>query len=100
MERENEQQVHEDLIGYLNNKFKYADSTPMFHIIPETLTTDRFTQINKNDINQSVKVLVKVLNLNGGSNSDVDLYELLQVYLRNPVQRQKINKLVKEVVYK
>jgi hypothetical protein len=100
MIKEQNQQIHEDLIDFLNSNLKSTNGTPMFHKVPSTLSTDKFNQISIDDINKAVKVLVHFLNLNGGSNSDVDLYELLQVYLRNYEQRQKINKLVKEVVYK
>ncbi|UOE49357.1 hypothetical protein MTO98_33730 [Mucilaginibacter sp. SMC90] len=100
MTKENDQKLHESLITFLNTKFKNEDSSPVFNTIPSILSTDQFNKININDINKAVKVFVKVLNLNGGSNSDVDLYELLQVYLRQPIQRRKINDLVKDVVYK
>lgn len=100
MTKEYEQKLHEDLISFLNTKYRTEDGKPTFNTFPNVLSTDEFSQMKINDINRAVKVLVKVLNLNGGSNSDVDLYELMQVYLKNSEQRQKINELVKEVVYK
>ncbi len=99
MTKEDDQKLHESLISFLNTKFKNEDSTQVFHTVPSVLSTDKFSQINVNEINKAVKVFVRVLNLNGGSNSDVDLYELLQVYLKQPIQREKINALVKEVAY-
>jgi hypothetical protein len=100
MTKEQEQKLHEDLIVFLNTKFKTEEGKPTFNTVSTVLSTDKLIQINTNDINRAVKVFVNVLNLNGGSNSDVDLYQLMQVYLKNPNQREKINILVSEVVYK
>ena len=100
MTKEYEQKLHDDLISFLNTKYRTEDGKPTFNTFLNVLSTDEFSQIDINDINRAVKVLVKVLNLNGGSNSDVDLYQLLQVYLKKPKQREKINDLVSEVIYK
>jgi hypothetical protein len=41
-------------------------------------------------------VFVDTLNLYGGSNADVNLYELLQAYLQVPDYGEKFNNLVSE----
>jgi len=100
MTNENDQQIHENLINHLNTLYKTEEGQSTFHIVPSSLSTDKLNEIDISDINRAVKVFVKILNLNGGSNSDVNLYELMQVYLKHPKQRHSINELVKEVLYK
>ena len=98
MENKNEKQMrHESLIDFLS-KFKQYNNEgkSRFEKQKEQIGISKLHKINTNDINGAVMVFVDTLNLYGGSNGDVNLYELLQVYLQIPQYREKFNQLVSE----
>lgn len=53
-------------------------------------------KLSVTDVNESVITMVKQLNLYGGSNGEINLYNLLQTYLLKPESRPKINEIVKQ----
>ena len=93
MSKEINQARHEQIIDFLNKFDQYKGHLKK---VKQQRTSDKFYLIDTNDINQAVVVVTDVLNLSGGSVSDVDLYELLQAYLQVPTYREKFNKLVSE----
>ncbi|GAB3927273.1 hypothetical protein [Mucilaginibacter myungsuensis] len=96
MSKEEDQNRHEQLIDFLNEFNLYNGALKK---VDKKLTSNQFQSIKTNNINQAVKVLTDVLNLSGGSVSDVDFYELLQAYFQVPSYREKFNTLVKEAKY-
>ncbi len=54
------------------------------------------TQLTDQQINNGVVLFVLFNNLPGGSFGEVDLYRLLQRYVRNPEARNRINALLSE----
>lgn len=90
------QRTHERVVDFLNTIDQYGGG--LKKITKQRESTD-FSSISTEDINKAVMVLIDVLNLSGGSVSDVDLYVLLQAYFQKPSCREKINILAKEVVY-
>ena len=93
MSAETNQARHEQLIDFLNKFEQYKGNLTK---VKSELTSDKFHLIDVNDINQAVVVLTDVLNLSGGSVSGVNLYVLLQTYLRTPEYREKFNALARE----
>ncbi|MDY3364424.1 hypothetical protein PG623_10505 [Riemerella anatipestifer] len=88
---------HESLIDFLSKFKQYnIDGKSRFIKQKEQICHSKLDKIDTNDINGAVMVLVDVLNLYGGSNGDVNLYELLQVYLQIPKYREKFNELIIE----
>ena len=91
--REINQARHEQIIDFLNKFDQYKGN---FKKVERERNSDKFHLIDTNEINRAVVVLTNVLNLSGGSVSDVDLYELLQAYLQEPSYRERFNELVSE----
>ncbi|GAB4049403.1 hypothetical protein [Spirosoma litoris] len=91
------QSRHKTLLGWADQfpQYKGYENRPSF--FSETLTRDnlnpKFLKIT--DINPAVVIFTDALNLPAGSFSDVDLYQLMQAYLTDPVKRQQINQIVK-----
>lgn len=98
MKEESNQERHEKLIDFLNGfkQYQSEDGKPLLKKVKRTVTSDQFKNISINDINKAVVVFTDVLNLYGGSVGDVDLYSLLQAYLKVPEYRGKIDKVVSE----
>ena len=98
MEKINEKQNrHEMLIDFLANFKQYkSDGKPRFKKQNQQIGQQEAQKITTNDINGAVMVFVDTLNLYGGSNGDINLYELLQSYLQIPEYREKFNNLVSE----
>ena len=55
-----------------------------------------WSNLDTNEINDTVSLMVTYLNLSGGSIGEIDLYELLQCYFRDEHARIEINKCVNE----
>lgn len=97
MEKTEKQIRHESLIEFLSNFSQYqSEGKPRFKKRKDSITHSKVCKIDTNDINGAVMVFVDTLNLYGGSNADVNLYELLQAYLQVPEYREKFNNLVSE----
>ena len=97
MEKTEKQIRHESLIEFLSNFSQYrSEGKPRFKKQKDSITHSDVHNIDTNDINGAVMVFVDTLNLYGGSNADVNLYELLQAYLKVPEFREKFNNLVSE----
>lgn len=64
----------------------------------EELTSKDFVKdlshLTVNQINNAVKQLVNTLDITSGSTSDIQLYQLLQVYLKDIDKRSKINSIL------
>ena len=91
---------HEKLIEYLSHDphFTTEDGKSRLHKVDEERIGVSIESISTNDINKAVVVFKDVLNIMSGSAGDIDLYELLQAYLRVPEYRGKINAMVKEAL--
>ncbi|WP_426473860.1 hypothetical protein [Chryseobacterium balustinum] len=97
MEKTEKQIRHESLVEFLSNFSQYkSEGKPRFKKQEDSMTHSKLCKIHTNDINGAVMVFVDTLNLYGGSNADVNLYELLQAYLQVPEYREKFNNLVSE----
>lgn len=87
----NAQQRHESIINFLNSQphlwgaFNKSDTQTSYDNLPS---------LDPQDIVKAVTIVVDVLNINGGSLGDMDLYKLLKVYILQPEQREEINKLI------
>lgn len=92
---------HEKLIEYLSHvpHFITEDGKPILHKVDEERTGVSIENISTNDINKAVVVFKDVLNIMSGSAGDIDLYQLLQAYLRKPECRNKINLIVRETLF-
>lgn len=97
MNKTEKQIRHESLVDFLSkfNQYK-SEGKPRFKKQKESLTHSKLSRINTDDINGAVMVFIDTLNLYGGSNGDVNLYELLQAYIQVPEDREKFNNLVSE----
>lgn len=90
---------HEKLIDFLRQNLPYTDSDGMsqFKKIGKRRYSGDLHKIPVDDINKAVIVFITTLNISGGSNGDdVDIYRLMQVYLRDPENRKKINEILDE----
>ncbi len=98
MERINEHQIrHEKLIDFLSQFSQYQyDGKPRLKKVKEQISGSQTETIDINDINSAVIVFCDTLNLSGGSSGNMDLYNLLQSYLKNPESRKKINDVIFE----
>ncbi|WP_449412068.1 hypothetical protein [Pandoraea soli] len=69
---------------------------PEFYVEPpaQELTSGACHNLTRQQIDNGVRALVLTCNLSGGSAGDVQLYELLQTYLRNPAARHELNDVV------
>lgn len=97
MQNESPQTRHEQLIQFLSRfeQYRYADGSPKLSIVAFTRSTTEAKNIGIQEINQAAFTVADVLNLEGAVVNDIDLLELLQVYLRVPEIRTQINALVK-----
>ena len=97
MSTETQQQGHEQLVRFLSQfeRYRYADGAPKVNVVPQTRNATDAKDIAVQDINQAVFVLTDVLNLEAAVVADIDLLELVQVYLRVPQARTEMNKLIK-----
>lgn len=57
-------------------------------------SSERFKDVDTHEINTAVSLLVTFLNLSGGTVANMDLYELLQAYIRHDDVRDEINTIV------
>ena len=98
--KSNKQLRHEKLIEFLSQFPQYTteDGQPQLHKENEGQTGTKIEKISTSDINKAVVVFTDVLNIMSGSAGNIDLYELLQAYLRVPEYRGKINAMVKEAL--
>ena len=97
MKTETQQTRHEQLVQFLSrfDHYRYADGTPKLNVVIKTRKASEAKDIGIQDINQAAFLVADVLNLEGAVVEDIDLLELLQVYLRVPEARVEINKLIK-----
>ena len=97
MTNETPQTRHEQLVQFLSQfeLYRYADGSPKLSIVDKTRSANEAKNISIQEINQAAFVCADVLNLEGAVINDIDLLELLQVYLRVPEIRSQINALVK-----
>lgn len=100
MSSETSQMRHEKLIQFLSQFSQYqTDGKPRFKIAKKIITSDKVKDIDTDDINGAVVVFTDTLNLSGGSiGGNINLYELLQAYLKVPQYRAKINEVVAEAL--
>ena len=97
MQKETPQTRHESLVQLLSqfDQYRYADGAPKLSVVAKTRTSSEAKNIGIQEINQAAFVVADILNLEGAVIDDIDLLELLQVYLRVPEIRSQINALVK-----
>jgi hypothetical protein len=97
MHTTSQQKRHEKLIDFLSQfeHYQYGDGAPKINGVSEPRGAEQASRIPVQDINVATFALVDLLNLEGGAVADIDLFELLQVYLRVPNARVKINRIVK-----
>ena len=97
MKNETPQTRHEQLVRFLSQfgQYRYADGSPKLSVVPNARTAQEAKDISVQEINQAAFVTADALNLEGAVIGDVDLLELMQVYLRVPEIRTQINTLVK-----
>lgn len=62
----------------------------------QELTSGTCHKLTRQQVDMGVRAFVLACNLSGGSVGDVQLYELLQTYLQNPEERQKLNSVVRQ----
>lgn len=60
----------------------------------KVISSERYDDLSREQLDQSVIALVVHSNLSGGSVGDMNLYKLIRTYLRNPTARSEINAVV------
>jgi hypothetical protein len=93
MKKEEAQIRHEMLIDFLSDleRFK-VDGKPVLKKIGSSFSSVEATGIDSQAINNAVVVFTDVLNLEGGSIGNIDLYRLLRNYLLDTDCRERVNK--------
>lgn len=103
MHTKSEKQLrHEALVKMLNGyeQFKDQDGKGRFSIKKESLSSDKVPSLTVNEINAAVVGFTDILNIGGGSIANIDLYQLMQAYLRHPDCRGSINAIVHDAIFK
>lgn len=71
-----------------------------FKYSPKLIGSGSFENLSTAEINAGVHIMVDLLGLSGGSvGTNIDIYELLQAYLRKPDSRVELNKIVKKHLF-
>lgn len=93
------QSRHEKIIDFLSGFTQYqtSDKKPQLQKVKKSLSSREASKINVSSINNAVVAFTDVLNIEGGSIGDIDLYELMQIYLLYPKRRAEINSLVGKI---
>jgi hypothetical protein len=93
MIKEETQLRHEMLIDFLSEleRFKLYGK-PVLKKIAKSFSSVNATGIDREAINNAVVVFTDVLNLEGGSIGNIDLYRLLRNYLLDTDCRERVNK--------
>lgn len=84
------QKRHDALIRFLQQFDLYRNAK----IIPTQRNIGDLVDVDTNDINMAVFLICDFLNQPTGSGVDMNLYELLQGYLKKPELRNRINEIV------
>lgn len=63
----------------------------------EILESETHKKLTRSDTDQGVILLVNKLNMYGGSNGSIQLYDLVARYLLEPKTREKINIFLKNI---
>lgn len=93
MKKEEAQLRHEMLIDFLSKLERFKiDGKPVLKKIDSSFSSVSATAIDSEAINNAVVVFTDVLNLEGGSIGDIDLYRLLRNYLLDTDCRDRLNK--------
>lgn len=91
-----QQKRHEALIDTMNQFLQYQDENGNKSLKKRDhqLGSGDLKNLSVNEINHGVFVLTDFFNMPSGSSGDIDLYKLLQTYLRDSQTRKEINKLL------
>lgn len=89
---------HEKLIEFLSQFSQYSkeNGEPLLKIVKEPRMFPDVHKISDGEILLAVVAFTDVLNIYSGSAGNIDLYNLLNSYLRIPEYRDRINSLVSE----
>lgn len=97
------------LLDHIKAKANYASAQeklwkaveqayPIFAVTPpkKEVMFDECHKLSRVQIDTGVRAFAMACNLYGGSMGDVQLYRLLNAYLRDPAMRGRINEVVSE----
>lgn len=93
MKKEVPQLRHEKLIDFLSGFDRFQnDGEPILKKFEKSFSSAKAPDIEYEAINNAVVVFCDVLNLEGGSIGNIDLYRLLRNYLLDNDCRERLNK--------